>query len=123
MADKVNTLLSLKTRNDPWAEAFEAMGKQNKLLSVDSLIPFDEIISQYPHKKQYNVRTYVQGEHTVRVLQLLDKKDRVIAQWDNLELVDGKLYMRSHYVPRVSWFNWMFSRFYAPRGPTVNVNV
>jgi hypothetical protein len=118
-----SNIASLKTRVDPWQDAFEAMALKHRLLPVDNLVLLDKIIEMCPHKKEYNVRTYVVGDQTVRVLQLIDKYDRVINQWDNLELIDGKLYMRVPYRPRVSWFEWLTSRFYAPRGPTVNVHV
>jgi hypothetical protein len=126
MADKVNTL-STRAKTDPWAEAFEQMGTKHRMLPVDNLVPLDDILAAYPKKKEYAIQTFVRGDQTVRVLQLIDKYDRVIMQWDNLELVDGKLFMRMPYRPRVSWFSWFFGGFFAPqrvqRGPVVNVNV
>jgi hypothetical protein len=37
------------------------------------------------------IQAFIPGDQTVRILQLIDKHDRVIMQWDSLELVDGKL--------------------------------
>jgi hypothetical protein len=123
MTDKIATL---RTKADPWPEALKAMEREHRLLPVDTLISIDKVLEKYPEKKEYNIRTHVQGDQTVRVFQLFDKDNILVNQWDNMELIDDKLYVKiqhTPHVPRVSWFNWMFSRFYAPRGPTVNVNV
>jgi len=121
--NKINTFAALKARSDPWSEAFDSFGSKHQLLMINNIKSLDDIIALYPKKKQCNIRTYVLGGETVRVLQVLDKYDRVIAQWDNLELIDGKLYVRSQYVPPLSWYGWVFSRFASSRPATVNINV
>jgi hypothetical protein len=119
-----NNIVGIKTRTDPWQEAMEALAKEHKIHSVDNTVLLTKILDSCPTKNEYALDPpYIIGDKTHRRLRIMDKHDRVILDIADPELVDSKIYVRIPYRPRVSWFNWMFSRFYMPRTPSVNVNV
>lgn len=118
MTSNIATLKTLQIRSDPWQEAFETLGKEHRMLSVDNLISIDELLNEYKKKNEYNVQTVVIGDTTVRQLRIIDKHDRVILLLENLELIDGKIYVRKPYVAPRRWF--FFPCF---RGPTFHLNV
>jgi hypothetical protein len=118
-----NNIATLKTRADPWQEALEALAKDQKIHPVDNLVLVSKVLDSYPKKNEYVMDTVLIGDNVSRRLRIMNKHDKMILELMDLELVDGKIYVRVPYHPRVSWFNWMCSRFYMPRTPNVNVNV
>jgi hypothetical protein len=113
----------LKTRSDPWGEALESLARDHKIHSVDNQVLVSKVLEAYPKKKEYVLDTHIIGDTTYRRLRIMDKYDKVILELTDLELIDNKIYVRIPYRPRVSWFGYLFSRFYTSRGPNVHVNI
>ena len=120
-----NNIATLKTRSDPWQEALEALAKDQKIHPVDNLVLVSKILDSYPKKNEYVMDTVLVGDNVSRRLRIMNKHDKLILELMDLELIDGKIYVRVPYRPRVSWYNWLCSRlmFSSTRAPSVNVNV
>ena len=120
-----SNIATLKTRTDPWQEALEALAKELKIHPVDNLVLVSKIMVSYPKKNEYVMDTVLVGENVSRRLRIMNKHDKLLLELYDLELVDGKIYVRVPYQPRVSWYNWLCSRLMSSsaRVPSVNVNV
>jgi hypothetical protein len=120
-----NNIATLKTRSDPWQEALELLAKEKQIYPVDNLMLVSKVLDNYPKRKEYVLDTVLMHDSTSRRLRIMDKHDKVLLELTDLELIDGKIYVRVPYRPRVSWYHWLCSRlmFSSPRGPSVNVHV
>lgn len=110
---------TLSSKNDDWAVPIENLGKTYSMIMIDHLQPIDEVMIAYKRALFYSIEREDTLSNSSRSLVLYDKNKRIIKVCENLELIDGKLYLRTQESP-ISWFSWLMGGFIRP---SVNVKV
>jgi hypothetical protein len=117
----LSAIKTLNSKTDDWAQPVEELGKKYSMLLIDHLQPIDEVMTSYSKALFYSIEREDTLSNSARSLILYDKNKRVVKVCENLELIEGKLYLRTQEQPGVGWYN--FIRGYFTRSPSVNVKV
>jgi hypothetical protein len=123
MTDKIQTLNTLKAKPaDNWADALAKLAQTHPITSIETRISVDAIVESFPNVKHFEEETVHTSGYSTRNLKLLDGHKNVVYVCQNVELDNGKLYVRESFRGnRTSWYNYIFSRF--RRAPNVNINI
>ena len=91
------------------------------MTAIENLVSVDDIVKRFPNVKHFHMQPQLTPSNPQRNLELFDRFKNLIHVCYDLELVDGRLYVREPFHQRTSWSHWLFSRF--SRAPAINVNV
>jgi hypothetical protein len=120
MTAQINTMKNLQS-GDPWEDAINEFGRQYEIFGTKFTRPIDEVIKV--DKVKYCCHVPVRTpNYTTHNIVLLNKNKEVVQIFQDVELQDGKMYVKKPLVKPSnfpwSWINWMWR----PRTPNVNVN-
>lgn len=130
MSGNIQTLEALKAKakqNDPYEEAFTALTQRNTVIAKPNLKLVDDILTEFKGVATgVNLVENLTPGNPFRNIEIIDKDDNLLFLCENIELKDGKLYVRRPYEIKEktqpeSWMHYFFARLYRTPPPTIEI--